>query len=69
MDEINNQKGAWKHDLWAVLLGLGVYLMGQRGLMGLEALKSSNWAKTNQHGPNLASGPLMDENPLKLGPN
>ena len=69
MDEINNQKGAWKHDLWALWLGLGVYLMGQRGLMGLEALKSSNWAKIKQSGPNLTNGLLMDENPLKLGIN
>ena len=50
-------------------MGLGVYLKGKRELMGLKALKLSNWAKTNQNGPNLAGGPLMDENPLKLGLN
>ena len=48
-------------------MGLGVYLKGKRELMGLEALKSSNWAKTNQNGPNLTNGPLMDENSNLIG--
>ena len=50
---------------WAWACGL----KGQSMVLGLGAFISSNWAKTKQNGPNLTSGPLMDENPLKLGLN